>query len=66
MADQAPGKRDTTESTDNAAGFDIRDDFERFRQKDDVFRRSWWDDEIRSEASALFYATYREPLENFR
>ena len=56
----------TADSTDRAAGFDILDDFERFNQKNDVFRRSWWDDEIHSEASALFYATYREPLENFR
>ena len=56
----------TADSPDRAAGFDILEDFERFNQKNDVFRRSWWDNEIRSEASALFYATYREPLRNFR
>lgn len=46
--------------------FDIRDTFERFHQKNDVFRRSWWDESIRSEKSALFYSTYREPLKTFR
>ena len=51
---------------DEAAGFDIRDDFERFNQKSDVFRRSWWDERIRSEKARLFYTTYREPLKTFR
>ena len=51
---------------DEAAGFDIRDDFERFDQKNDVFRRSWWDERIRSEKARLFYATYRKPLTSWR
>ncbi len=51
---------------DRAAGFYIQEDFERFNQKSDVFRRSWWDDRIRSEKARLFYATYREPLKTFR
>ncbi len=65
MADHTANDRPIDQADDDA-GFEILDDFERFNQKNDVFRRSWWDDEIRSEASALFYATYREPLENFR
>ena len=28
---------------DASAGFDVQPDFERFSQRDDVFRRSWWD-----------------------
>ena len=56
----------STTETDAEAGFDILDDFTRFDQKDDVFRRSWWDESIRSEKSALFYATYREPLKTWR
>ena len=40
--------------------------FQRFRQKNDVFRRSWWDERIRSEKSRLFYETYREPLKTWR
>ncbi len=51
---------------DEAAGFDIQNDFERFNQKNDVFRRSWWDERIRSERTRLFYATYREPLRTWR
>ena len=53
-------------STDEAAGFDIRDSFERFNQRDDVFRRSWWDPGIRNDKSRLFYETYREPLSTWR
>lgn len=53
-------------SSDADAGFAITPDFERFNQKDDVFRRSWWDERIRSEKSQLFYDTYREPLTTWR
>ncbi len=51
---------------DETAGFDIQDDFERFNQKNDVFRRSWWDERIQSEKTRLFYSTYREPLKTWR
>jgi reductive dehalogenase len=51
---------------DKAAGFDIQEDFERFNQKSEVFRRSWWDERIQSEKARLFYTTYREPLKTFR
>lgn len=47
-------------------GAEITPGFERFNQKDDVFRRSWWDQRIRSEKAKLFYETYREPLKTFR
>ncbi len=56
----------TQEQTDAAAGFDIQPDFEPFNQKDDVFRRSWWDERIKSDKAMLFYATYREPLKTWR
>lgn len=46
--------------------FEILPNFERFHQKNDVFRRSWWDDRIRSKKSARFYTTYREPLKTWR
>ena len=35
-------------SNDLEAGFQILDDFVRFDQKNDVFRRAWWDDSIKS------------------
>lgn len=52
--------------TDAEAGFDLLENFQRFHQKDDIFRRSWWDERIRSAKSKLFYATYREPLKSWR
>ena len=54
------------QQTDQAAGFDIQPDFQPFEQKNDVFRRSWWDERIRSAKSKLFYETYREPLKTWR
>ncbi len=52
--------------TDALAGFELLDDFARFEQQNDVFRRSGWDERIRSEKARLFYETYREPLKSFR
>ena len=52
--------------SDTAAGFHLRPHFKRFNQKDDVFRRSWWDERIRTRKSELFYETYREPLKTWR
>ena len=46
--------------------FEILDNFKRFDQKNDVFRRSWWDKKIRSNKTRLFYSTYREPLKNWK
>ena len=51
---------------DRAAGFETQKYFERFNQKNDVFRRSWWDERVQSEKARLFYTTYREPLKTFR
>ena len=53
-------------SNDLEAGFQILDDFARFDQKNDVFRRAWWDDSIKNKKTKLFYATYREPLKTWR
>ncbi len=59
-------KDDAVSKSDIAAGFHLRPHFERFNQKDDVFRRSWWDERIRTRKSELFYETYREPLKTWR
>lgn len=53
-------------SPDSAAGFQLLPTFKRFNQKDDLFRRSWWDKRIRNRKSELFYQTYREPLKTWR
>ncbi len=66
MTTRSPIHLEYDPSSDAAAGFVVQDDFERFPQKDDLFRRSWWDDSIRSEKARLFYATYREPLKSWR
>ena len=54
------------EKSDQEAGFEMMDNFERFHQKNDVFRRSWWDESIHSEKAQLFYSTYRDPLKSWR
>jgi len=53
-------------SNDLEADFQILDDFARFDQKNDVFRRAWWDDSIKNKKTKLFYTTYREPLKTWR
>ena len=51
---------------DSSVDFQILENFERFDQKNDVFRRSWWDKTIRSKKTELFYSTYRESLKTWR
>lgn len=55
-----------TVPVETASGYEILLDFERFHQKNDVFRRSWWDTTIRNKKSERFYITYREPLKTWR
>ena len=50
----------------DSENFEILDNFERFDQKNDVFRRSWWDQKIKSKKTELFYSTYREPLKTWK
>ncbi len=47
-------------------GYEITAGFQRFNQKDEVFRRSWWDETVKSDAVTTFYRTHREPLRNWR
>ncbi|MDH3732367.1 MAG: reductive dehalogenase [Gemmatimonadota bacterium] len=51
---------------DPETGFEVNEDFERFSQKNDVFRRSFWDPRVRTEKAQRFYRTYREPLTVWR
>ncbi|WP_127106161.1 4Fe-4S double cluster binding domain-containing protein [Pararhodobacter zhoushanensis] len=44
---------------DAAAGIETTPDFTRFRQRDDVFTRAFWDDTVRSKQSDAFFASYR-------
>ena len=56
----------TDTATDRAAGFEIGPDFEAFAQRNDIYRRSFHDPAVRSEKTERFYATYREPLSQWR
>ncbi len=51
---------------DRAAGFLVGPDFERFAQRNDIYRRSFWDPTIRSAKSERFYRSHREPLSDWR
>lgn len=51
---------------DAQTGFEVRDDFERFNQKYDVFNRSLWDDEVRSDKVRAFFESYFTDLAQFR
>jgi ferredoxin len=53
-------------AADARCGFDVGPDFERFAQRNDIYRRSWHDPAIRSPRSERFYATYRETLAHWR
>ncbi|MDA1057376.1 MAG: reductive dehalogenase [Proteobacteria bacterium] len=46
---------------DEATGFVVLDDFERFSQRDDVFCRSSWDPEVASDKVAAFYRGHDMP-----
>lgn len=49
------------------AGWKIDDDtFERFSQVFDAFNRSGWDDTVKSEKSDAFWASYAQPLHEWR
>ena len=56
----------TDSQQDQAAGFSILPQFQRFNQKNDVFSRSFWDSSIRSKKTKQFYETYRKPLKRWR
>ncbi len=52
---------------DEDAGFEVdAARFKRFSQRDSIFCRSFWDRDVRSEKSRVFYETYRKPLKHFR
>ncbi|MEZ5727141.1 MAG: reductive dehalogenase domain-containing protein [Burkholderiaceae bacterium] len=53
-------------ASDAAAGFEVGLDFERFAQRNDIYRRSFWDERIRSPRTERFYRTYRETLSEWR
>lgn len=51
---------------DAETGFEVSEEFQRFNQKYDVFNRSIWDDEVRSERVRKFFESYFTDLAQFR
>ncbi len=51
---------------DRQTGFEVTEEFRRFNQKYDMFNRAVWDDEVRSERSDRFFASYFTDLARFR
>ena len=68
MGRQSEGirKEPANAASDREAGFDVGDDFRRFSQKDDIFCRSFWDADVRTHRSDMFYETYRTPRMQWR
>jgi reductive dehalogenase len=53
-------------SIDESTGIQVLPNFERFRQKDDVFNRASWDDTVRSAKAAQFFRAYSTDEAEFR
>ncbi len=49
----------TSQPDDAAAGIETTEEFERFRQRNDIFTRAFWDDQVRSKQTDAFFASYR-------
>ena len=54
-----PSNTPTRRDDDAAAGIDVTEDFEPFAQRNDVFTRAMWDDQVRSKRTDSFFASYR-------
>ncbi|MEO0938928.1 MAG: reductive dehalogenase [Pseudomonadota bacterium] len=44
---------------DAEAGIEITEDFQRFRQRNDVFTRAFWDETVRTPKTDAFFTSYR-------
>ena len=60
------GRRAASKPVDAVTGFEVRDDFERFNQKYDMFNRAVWDEKVRSDRSRKFFESYFTDLASFR
>lgn len=54
-----PSNTPPQRESDAAAGIEVTDDFEPFAQRNDVFTRAFWDDQVRSKFTDKFFASYR-------
>ncbi|MBV1694095.1 MAG: 4Fe-4S dicluster domain-containing protein [Hyphomicrobiales bacterium] len=51
--------RERYAESDRAAGIEVSDDFEPFRQRNDIFTRAFWDPTVRTKETDAFFASYR-------
>ena len=69
-ADELPKSDPTVERgrpiADRVGDSEILENFQRFRQRDDMFSRSHWDPGIRSEKTRAFFTAYGEPSKKWR
>lgn len=54
-----PSNQSPQKPGDADAGIEVTDDFERFDQRNDVFTRAFWDDNVRTKRTDAFFASYR-------
>jgi reductive dehalogenase len=60
-SNQPPAEPTDFRRSDEAAGFEILDGFERFNQRDDVFSRAWWDETVHTQKVLDFYNGSNDP-----
>ena len=54
-----PSNQPPAPPDDADAGIEVTEDFARFRQRNDIFTRAFWDPRIRSKQTDAFFASYR-------
>lgn len=55
----SPPRETAQRDGDDAAGIEVNEDFARFRQRNDIFTRAFWDDRVRTARTDAFFASYR-------
>jgi epoxyqueuosine reductase len=58
-ADRAAAWREEFAESDRLAGIEVTPDFTRFRQRDDMFTRAFWDESVASADAMGFFESYR-------
>lgn len=54
-----PPEQSTLAVSDEEAGIETSEDFQRFSQKNDMFQRAFWDPEVTSDQTRGFFESYR-------
>jgi len=57
-----PADWERFKQSDEEAGFEISENFERFSQHNDIFNRAWWDEKVMSKDVMAFYMSQKKPV----